>query len=470
MVNANTTLIFCCVKRHVQNFPKLEKKLDLYNITNDCFPKDLSSSLRQKYLRFLMSNNDTIPDNIQCSHDEAIHEDSASQILLALWVTMMTITICGNSLLIAAIFKSKSLRQTIANLLVLSLAFSDLCVALFILPFKLNRAYYDMKFTLGIDWCRFYITADNIFFTISITNLFVISLDRYIALIYPYKYPNLVMKPLYKRTIVMVWLYGFFWGSITNLNWISTPSSMVHVDDNVCVINANKYYVLSVFFIVFFIPVSIMGFIYIRMLVLARKHALAIKAVSKTYLNDLSSPKVEHVVLNNVDQRLVPCSNNGSTGPHLQVPTTCHSPLMALRNKQAEQALGRSGSITSHTRTHSPMQEYRKSIFRASKTVVVIYGTFLIAWSPVCIISLLLSIWPECLAAKQQSHWHFHIFIEVFPFLSSMFNPFIYGIMNRKYRNAIRSILESYHLLKTKQSSLQKNHSHSPSPYVSTTF
>eukprot|EP00111_Clytia_hemisphaerica_P011098 TCONS_00032467-protein len=467
MVNANATRIFCCVQHHIQNFQKLKEKVDLYNITNDCFPKGIPSSLRQKYLRFLMSNNDSIPGNIHCNDEEVIHDDSASQILLALWTTMMTITICGNSLLIAAILKSKSLRQTITNLLVLSLAFSDLCVALFILPFKLNRAYYDMKFTLGIDWCRFYITADNIFFTISITNLFVISLDRYIALIYPYKYPNLVVKTWYKRTIVMVWLYGFFWGSITNLNWISTPSSMVHVDDNVCVINANKYYVVSVFLIVFFIPVLIMGFIYIRMIFLARKHALAIKAVSKTYLNELSSPKIEHIALKEPQKNLTSERNNLCTGLHLKVPT-CHSPLMALRSKQAGDSLGRSGSITSHTRTHSPMQEYRKSIFRASKTVVVIYGTFLIAWSPVCVISLLISIWPECLAAKQQSYWHFHIFIEVFPFLSSMFNPFIYGIMNRKYRNAIRSILESYHLLKTKQ--IQKNHSHSPSLYVSTTL
>ena len=454
-MNNLTLKDICCIW---DVFSRLKDKQGhhLFNASRRCFPQEMSSSRHRNILKYIFTN-ESFEDGVQCRHGAPPTDRITSQIFLAVWALMIIMIILGNSLLIAAILKSKQLRRTVANLFVLSLSVSDLCVGLFILPFKLHQGINNMRFTLGINWCRVYVTADHTFFVIAITHLLAISLDRFIALVYPYRYPSLIIQPWYRRSIATIWIYGFLWGSIATLSMVNGNSKNINVEQDICIVTLRKYYVIAVFVLVFFIPVVSMGYIYVNVLMIARRHALAIRAVSKSFLHETVNvlPKAKityehHHHLPLGEQRLrIPSSG-------------FQSPLLAVRSKQVRSS--RSSSNGSNHKT--PMQEYRKTIFKASKTVVVVYGTFVVVWTPVCVISLILSICRECLV-KSNSQWYYNLVIEVFPFMSSMLNPFIYGVMNRQYRRALRSILESYHLLKPRHDSLPTKEHLLASPYAS---
>ena len=254
------------------------------------------------------------------------------------------------------------------------------------------------------------------------------------------------------------WIYGLLWGSIATISMVNGDGkNNINVDHDLCIVTLQKYFVIVLFVMVFFIPVFAMGYIYTKVLMIARRHALAIRAVSKSFLNEspIVSSQLPHHRHSNFSHN-IPIGEN-----RLRVPPSSgyQSPLLSSRHKvgrspspvnNGHSPRSRNSSASSNHRT--PMQEYRKTILKASKTVVVVYGTFVVAWAPVCVISLILSVCKHCVATNNSSQWHYNIFIEVFPFLSSMLNPFIYGVMNRQYRRAFRSILESYHLLKPKHS------------------
>ena len=63
---------------------------------------------------------------------------------------------------------------------IVSLAVSDLLVGLHIVPVKLKNAYHNLYFCNDISLCHTYITIDIILFVASITNLFVLTIDRYV--------------------------------------------------------------------------------------------------------------------------------------------------------------------------------------------------------------------------------------------------------------------------------------------------
>ena len=470
----------CCIWNAIRRLDvdnKQQGTSRLFNATRHCFSQQMSQNRHRDILRFLFTN-ETFEDGILCSNEygRQYRNKTTSRIFLVVWALMIIVIVLGNTLLIAAILKSKSLRRTVANLFVLSLSASDLCVGLFVLPFKLNQGINDMRFTLGLNWCRVYITADHTFFVIAITHLLAISLDRYIALIYPYRYPSLTMQPWYKRSIATIWIYGFLWGSITTLSMINENNSStksIKVDQEICTITMEKYYVVAVFVLVFFIPMITMGYTYIRLLIIARRHALAIRAVSKSFLHDSPHvhPKVK-MIHNQHHHHDLPVGEQ-----RLRVPSSSEfqSPLLVVRDKQLRSSFNghlpnsrSSSNGSNHHHNKTPMQEYRKTIFKASKTIVVVYGTFVVAWTPVCVITLILSLCRHCLATSStSSKWHYNLFIEVFPFMSSMLNPFIYGVMNKQYRRAFRSILESYHMLKPRHGSLSNKDYLSGSPYNS---
>ena len=76
------------------------------------------------------------------------------------------------------------LRHSQSGIFVLSLALSDLLVAVFIIPLKMSIMSNNLHFCSPVYLCRGYVTMDNILFVASITNLFVLTVDRYMGLQY----------------------------------------------------------------------------------------------------------------------------------------------------------------------------------------------------------------------------------------------------------------------------------------------
>lgn len=115
--------------------------------------------------------------------------------------------VLGNSLVIAAVVTTRKLR-TVTNIFIVSLACADLLLGIAVLPFSISLEVVD-TWLWGNIWCSMWLAIDVLLCTASILSLCAISLDRYIAVTHPIRYPS-IMSPARGRVLVStVWVLSF---------------------------------------------------------------------------------------------------------------------------------------------------------------------------------------------------------------------------------------------------------------------
>lgn len=136
--------------------------------------------------------------------DEFVAPTVQTIIICLLLSAVIIGTIIGNVLVCVAVCLVRKLRRP-ANYLLVSLAVSDLCVAVLVMPSALLlEVLQGWKF--GPVFCDIWVSFDVLSCTASILNLCAISVDRYLAITKPLEYG---VKRTPKRMIlnvVFVWL------------------------------------------------------------------------------------------------------------------------------------------------------------------------------------------------------------------------------------------------------------------------
>ncbi|KAK3090616.1 hypothetical protein FSP39_013157 [Pinctada imbricata] len=135
------------------------------------------------------SYNSTYYDNLYLDDD---HEDGLYYVppgiivLLAfLYGSISLIAVFGNGLVILVIAKNKKM-QTVTNILIANLALADVIIGIFSIPFQFQAALLQ-KWVVANFMCSMAPFVKNVSVNVSVFTLTVISIDRYIAVIYPLK-------------------------------------------------------------------------------------------------------------------------------------------------------------------------------------------------------------------------------------------------------------------------------------------
>ncbi|XP_015788454.1 uncharacterized protein LOC107365460 [Tetranychus urticae] len=172
---------------------------------------------------------------------------------------MIIVTIIGNILVCLSVVLVRKLRSP-SNYLLVSLAISDLCVAILVMPLALNlevKGYWDLGPTLCDMWVSFDVTSC----TASILNLCMISVDRYLTITKPLTYG---VKRTTKRMtafIAIVWVSSCL---------ISVPPLLVlgneHGTDEEpsCQVSQHIVYQLYATLGAFYIPLGVMIILYYK--------------------------------------------------------------------------------------------------------------------------------------------------------------------------------------------------------------
>lgn len=135
-----------------------------------------------------------------------------------LLIIFMPGIITGNMLLIVTIFVFKNLRHY-ANFMLLSLAAADLFVGVFTCP--LNAAAFLESKAILYDGagCLLWTASKVVGCIASVSNIFVIIIDRYTAMCHPafhfqyFRFHNVVI------VLVVVWVYTIVVGSLPLMGW-----------------------------------------------------------------------------------------------------------------------------------------------------------------------------------------------------------------------------------------------------------
>ncbi|XP_074847827.1 D(1B) dopamine receptor [Carettochelys insculpta] len=340
--------------------------------------------------------------------------------LLILW------TLFGNVLVCVAIIRFRHLRSKVTNIFIVSLAVSDLLVALLVMPWK-AVAEVAGYWPFGA-FCNIWVAFDIMCSTASILNLCVISVDRYWAISSPFRYERKMTQRVALVMISVAWAlsvlisfipvqlnwhkggdvvaaaggggFGTTWAEGISTTWTAvmrpsegTPSSNETLEGQAesCDSSLNRTYAISSSLISFYIPVAIMLVTYTR-----------IYRIAQVQIRRISS-------LERAAEHAQSCRSNR---------VDCHH--------------------------HSSLKTSIRKETKVLKTLSVIMGVFVCCWLPFFILNCMV---PFCESPPNNPHAGFPCVSETtfnvfvwFGWANSSLNPIIYAF-NADFRKVFSSLL-----------------------------
>uniref|UniRef100_A0A3P8TQ03 D(1B) dopamine receptor n=1 Tax=Amphiprion percula TaxID=161767 RepID=A0A3P8TQ03_AMPPE len=203
--------------------------------------------------------------------------------LLIVWTLLGNFTVC------AAVYRYRHLRAKVTNIFIVSLALSDLLVAVLVMPWKAVAEVAGF-WPFG-SFCKTWLACDIMCSTASILNLCVISVDRYWAISSPFRYERSMNKKVASVMIGVTWTVSLVISFVpVQLNWhraeIGDPAAegLAHhggSTDGSCDSSLSRTYAISSSLISFYIPVAIMIVTYTRIYRIAQMQIRMISSLER---------------------------------------------------------------------------------------------------------------------------------------------------------------------------------------------
>lgn len=165
--------------------------------------------------------------------------------------------------------------HTPTNILLLSLAISDLLVGLLLMPVEIIRNTACWLF--GDFSCSLYNSVSLIITFSSVGDVVLISIDRYLAICDPLHYTSRVTERRVKVCVCVCWLCSIFYGSLIVKHDFTKPSRY-SVCLGQCIITADYIAGTVDLMVSFIVPVTIIIVLYMRVFIVAVSQARAMRS------------------------------------------------------------------------------------------------------------------------------------------------------------------------------------------------
>lgn len=224
---------------------------------------------------YTSNNNETTANDTFVSEENENNPIVVNVFISIMFLIIILGTIVGNILVCVAVCLVRKLRRP-CNYLLVSLAVSDLCVAILVMPIAMATEIKG-KWIFGDIVCNLWVSFDVLCCTASILNLCMISVDRYYAITKPLEYG---VKRTPKRMIFCVFLVWF--GSAC----ISLPPLLIlgnehritdeenNTTEETCLVSQSIGYQIYATICSFYLPLAIMIMVYYKIFRAARKIVL----------------------------------------------------------------------------------------------------------------------------------------------------------------------------------------------------
>ena len=317
-------------------------------------------------------------------------------------IAITVLVIVGNLLVIVAVLKERHLRTT-QNIYFVSLALVDLMVATFVLPLNIVDQYHGWQWPFGVTLCKIYVTADISLCSMSIFHLCAIAEDRYRIVTQGAHYiqDRSVLDVIAR--ILVIYILSLWIASPPLLQWDPHWLTTLDSDHECKILDSAGYAVFSIFGS-FYVPLAILTDFYWKIYQVITKR---IRARKPTVVEAPSDPNLTEES-GNMDQ----------------------APVNTLPRKRSSFQMK---EFWAKKRKFSLARERR-----ATKTLGVIMGAFVICWLP---FSLMYVITPLCGSACPTMNRCFVEFLTWLGYFNSALNPIIYTVYNAEFRQAFAKLL-----------------------------
>ncbi|XP_052791597.1 5-hydroxytryptamine receptor-like [Mya arenaria] len=400
-----------------------------------------------------MNVSDEIRSNF---HFTPKYNDLVLTLLCCAITLLIFATIIGNTFVVSAVLFEKRL-QAVSNYLILSLAITDLLVAIGVMPLSLINEI-SVHWYLGNITCDMWTSTDILCCTASILHLVAISLDRYRG-VSNIEYIKRRSKENILKMIAVVWVVSFCISIPPLLGWkqeINNPEKY-----GLCFISRDKIYQTIATVVAFYCPLILMVFLNIKIYKAARyrirkKHfgsrdkntspvECDIKALEwPSVSSDVEEEKIKHLNGRPSEQKprrtlrltSFTCCTNGVMVQDCDenaIETTFVKIQAENRTKHTSRAivLKRQREYTKKCKDRLEMKRERKAV----RVLGIITGAFIACWLPFFILALAL---PFCttncgIPAEVMSVtlW--------LGYFNSLLNPILYTRFNPGFRKAFQN-------------------------------
>ncbi|RXM92207.1 Alpha-1A adrenergic receptor [Acipenser ruthenus] len=180
--------------------------------------------------------------------------------------------ILGNILVILSVVCHRHL-QTVTHYFIVNLAVADLLLSSVVLPFSATFEILG-RWVFGRIFCNIWAAVDVLCCTASIMSLCVISVDRYVGVSYPLRYPAIMTE---RRGLLV--LLGLWALSITiSIGPLFGWKEPAPEDESVCKITEEPGYAIFSAFGSFYVPLTVILVMYCRVYVVAKRETRVLRS------------------------------------------------------------------------------------------------------------------------------------------------------------------------------------------------
>ncbi|XP_048186778.1 alpha-1A adrenergic receptor isoform X1 [Perognathus longimembris pacificus] len=348
-----------------------------------------------------------------CTHPPAPVNVSKAVLLGVILGGLIVFGVLGNILVILSVACHRHLHS-VTHYYIVNLAVADLLLTSTVLPFS---AIFEILgyWAFGRVFCNIWAAVDVLCCTASILGLCIISIDRYIGVSYPLRYPAIVTPRRGVRALLGVWALSLVISVGPLFGWRQPAPE----DETICQINEEPGYVLFSALGSFYVPLAIILVMYCRVYVVAKREGRGLKCGLKTEKADS-----EQVTLR-IHRRNAPSPGAGGGGSG-----------------------GGGGASSAKNKTHFSVRLLKFSREKkAAKTLGIVVGCFVLCWLPFFLVMPIGSFFPEFKPSET-------VFKIVFwlGYLNSCINPIIYPCSSQEFKKAFQNVLR-IQCLRRRQSS-----------------
>ncbi|XP_055974975.1 alpha-1A adrenergic receptor isoform X1 [Sorex fumeus] len=343
-------------------------------------------------------------DSSNCTHPPAPVNISKAILLGVILGGLIVFGVLGNILVILSVACHRHLHS-VTHYYIVNLAVADLMLTSTVLPFS---AIFEILgyWAFGRVFCNIWAAVDVLCCTASIMGLCIISIDRYIGVSYPLRYPTIVTQRRGLMALLCVWALSLVISIGPLFGWRQPAPD----DETICQINEEPGYVLFSALGSFYLPLTIILVMYCRVYVVAKRESRGLKSGLKTDKSD--------------------------------------SEQVTLRiHKKSVPEVG-SGGSSSKNKTHFSVRLLKFSREKkAAKTLGIVVGCFVLCWLPFFLVMPIGSFFPDFKPSETVFKIAFWL-----GYLNSCINPIIYPCSSQEFKKAFQNVLK-FQCLRRKQSS-----------------
>uniref|UniRef100_A0A672I0U0 Alpha-1A adrenergic receptor n=1 Tax=Salarias fasciatus TaxID=181472 RepID=A0A672I0U0_SALFA len=352
-----------------------------------------------------------------------VYWSTPSVVLGAVLLVFVVFGVLGNILVILSVLVHHHWRS-VTHYFIANLAAADLLLSSAVLPFSATSEALG-RWVFGRSFCSVWAALDVLCCTASILSLCVISIDRYLAVSYPLRYPAMATGRRGLTAVAALWGVSAAISVGPLFGWKEPDPE----DETVCRITEEPGYALFSALGSFYIPLAIILSMYCRVYMVAKKGTKTLRAGGKS----------EGVEMEGVILRI-------HKGSSLQT---------EKQDDVAETARPKRPSFNLPKLLKFSREE------KAAKTLGIVVGCFVLCWLPFFLVLPIGSVFPSYKPSETVFKITFWL-----GYLNSCINPVIYPCFSREFKKAFHNVLRGGCLRAAVPTIKPQGHVSAPAPSV----